>query len=344
MANYAELGQRYRASSGGRTAGSREYSDVARPASLGSAGSSGLATLQAMFDQSPRVRSMHALSRMLNSTLQMRPLRAAETSGQRSGLVVQRVVASKISDIRAYKAYRRLSLKERGRIDQVFFRILGPDKVPIRAASEEALIADLQTNVFRQPGAGLSAEPVGAFRKASFDDEKPLTIYRVVSAEELTGLQEKIGRGEGPVFEHKGGKEEGEKFFGTNKRYVWSQWANKGTRGKGMSELIKVVLRPGVRTALLHNPEQASLHESADRAYPELTTAKLRPARTNAQTPILIKRESKDKKAGLTSLNYGFRDAGLATLVPYITSIDIVGDAERTLIADPKKKWTELYD
>ncbi|HVG43674.1 MAG TPA: hypothetical protein VM890_03055 [Longimicrobium sp.] len=210
---------------------------------------------------------------------------------------------------------------------------------------EELDAQELPKNVlYRQLGAELANDAPSEFRIASFDDTQPLTLYRFISSEELDELRETIGTEGKPVFKHREDRKGGEKFFAVNKRYVWSGWKEKGKRAKQHPEMLKVVLRPGVRTAFLHNPDTAGVSESAKGAHLELKGLK-----SVREGQVNVKRESVDKKLGLTSLTYGFRgsaenNAPLETLAKYISSVEIVTGEEREALDQPKAKWTQRWD
>lgn len=219
------------------------------------------------------------------------------------------------------------------------------------ADSEDELIEELrrlaqvrENTVFKAANAFVPDEDPETFRKTSFDDAEPLVIYRFVSQSELEGLKETIRTENLPVFKHRGDRKGGEKFFATNKRYVWSQWSGKDKRAKDHPKMLKVVLRPGVRAEFLHNPASAGLHESDQGAYQEL--GGLGQQHAQQPLPVAIKRESKDKKAALTSLNYGFRgrgddNAGLTKLAENITSIEVVSGDELDALKDPNTDWQQ---
>jgi hypothetical protein len=331
--------------------------DTARPAPRMSQGPAAapagrLGTLQAVLDGSPQVRQLAAMAHALHARP---PAAPSAPAGQPSVTVVQRQmsigtdVIDRIAVIRKYKAYKRLPLGERSQVDHEFFALR--EQGNFKAGSEEELIEELrrlarvrENTVFKTANAVVPNEAPETFRKTSFDDDEPLVIYRFVSQSELEGLKETIRTEQLPVFKHRGDRKDGEKFFATNKRYVWSQWSSKGKRAKDHPKMLKVVLRPGVRAEFLHNPESAGLHESARDAYQEL--GELGPQRAQQPLPVAIKRESKDKKAALTSLNYGFRgrgddNAGLTKLAEYITAIEVVSGDELDALKDPNTDWQQ---
>src|SRR5665647_2861307 len=311
-----------------------------------------LGTLQAMLGGSPPVRQLEAMARALNAR---QPVRPSAPAGQPGVTVVQRQmsidddVIDRIAVIRKYKAYKQLPLGERSRVDREFFALR--EQGNFNADSEEELIEELrrlarvrENTVFKAANAVVPNEAPETFRKTSFDDTEPLVIYRFVSQSELEGLKETIRDEHLPIFKHRGDRKGGEKFFATNKRYVWSQWSEKGKRAKEHPKMLKVVLRPGVRAEFLHNPASAGLHESAQGAYQEL--GGLGQQRAQQPLSVAIKRESKDKKAALTSLNYGFRgrgddNAGLTKLAEYITAIEVVSGDELDALKDPNTDWQQ---
>jgi hypothetical protein len=155
-----------------------------------------LGTLQAVLGGSPPVRQLEAMAQALHAR---QPARPSAPAGQPGVTVVQRQmsidddVIDRIAVIRKYKAYKRLPLGERSRVDSEFFALR--EQGNFNAFSEEELIEELrrlaqvrENTVFKAANAVVPNEAPETFRKSSFDDDEPLVIYRFVSQPELEGL------------------------------------------------------------------------------------------------------------------------------------------------------------
>lgn len=185
------------------------------------------------------------------------------------------------------------------------------------SSGDEVEEAPLSLNIF---GPKIGAEPKEVF-----------LLFRVFGEAELTELRKTILSTGKPIFQH-AAKQKGkaEKFFAENKEYVKAVWLTKGKRAKESPKLVQIVLSANVCEKLLLNPVYASVNQSAER---EAGTEKLKLARSQTPTPIIVKRESpkSSKSISKSSRTYGFRkeieeestDIFLL-LADYIISINIV--------------------